>query len=314
MHVGLDLLFLVPGQTGGRETYVRELLPALRAAEPSLRVTAFVGREAAAAGEGFWTQGADRVVVLSRVAAGSRARWALGESVVLPRAADRAGVDVLHCPANFAPAHGRCARVLTLHDVLWRRLPDAVSPAMRRGTDALVPRGARHAHRVLTGSAATKSDIVGELGVDAARIDVVPYGLGAPPEPGDAGRGRALLRAAADRPVVLCVATDLPHKNLGALVEALALIDAPARPLLALAGHGTDSGRLTDLAAARGVGRRRPRARRGQRPRPRGPLRRGDPARDADALRGLRPSGAGGDGPRRAGRVLGPAGAARGRR
>ena len=254
LHVGLDLLFLVPGQTGGRETYVRELLPALRAAEPRLRVTAFVGREAAGAGAGFWTEGADRVVALPRVAAESRVRWALGESLVLPRAADRADVDVLHCPANFAPSHGRCVRVLTLHDLLWRRLPEAVSPAMRRGTDVLVPRGARSAHRVLTGSAATKADIVSELGVDPGRIDVTPYGLGSTPAPGDAGRGRALLGVGAGRSVVLCVATDLPHKNLGALVEALALTGAAERPLLAFAGHGTGDGRLAGLAAARGVG------------------------------------------------------------
>ena len=50
MHVGLNLIFLVPGETGGMEVAARELIPALVAAAPQTRFTAFVNREAAAAG------------------------------------------------------------------------------------------------------------------------------------------------------------------------------------------------------------------------------------------------------------------------
>ena len=55
MHVGLNLIFLVPGETGGMEVAARELIPALlAAAPPGTRFTAFVNREAAAAGDGPW--------------------------------------------------------------------------------------------------------------------------------------------------------------------------------------------------------------------------------------------------------------------
>ena len=102
MRVGLDLLFLVPGQTGGRETYARELMRGLAAERPDLELTALVNRETAAAGAGFWSEAA-RVVEVgsSGVARGS---WALGELWRLPRAAR--GLDVLHSPANFGPLHG----------------------------------------------------------------------------------------------------------------------------------------------------------------------------------------------------------------
>ena len=46
MHVGLNLIYLVPGETGGMETYARELIPALLAESPELRLTAFINREA----------------------------------------------------------------------------------------------------------------------------------------------------------------------------------------------------------------------------------------------------------------------------
>ena len=42
LHVGLNLVFLVPGETGGMETYARELIPALCGEAPDLRLTAFV--------------------------------------------------------------------------------------------------------------------------------------------------------------------------------------------------------------------------------------------------------------------------------
>ena len=61
-------------------------------------------------------------------------------------AAARARVDVLHSPANFGPVAGPFARVLTLHDVLFRTHPELLTPAMRLGTELLVPPAARRAH------------------------------------------------------------------------------------------------------------------------------------------------------------------------
>src|SRR5205085_284933 len=81
-RVGLNLVFLVPGETGGREPYARELVGALRADRPDLELVAFVNRETAAAGDGFWGE-----AVTLPVHARRRAEWALGEQVALPRAA-----------------------------------------------------------------------------------------------------------------------------------------------------------------------------------------------------------------------------------
>ena len=245
MRVGFDLLFLVPGETGGRETYARELMRGLAAERPDLELTAFVNRETAAAGAGFWSESAHVVEVgSSGVARGS---WALGELWRLPRAVR--GLDVLHSVANFGPLHGGGVRVLNVHDVLWRMLPDTVTPAMRVGTNVLVTAAARRADRVITGSQVAAADVVRELKVPAERVSVVPNGVTVPPAaapaPADLGQG--------SRPVALSVATDLPHKNLGALVDGLALVPAGARPVLAFAGHGTDTGALRARAIERGV-------------------------------------------------------------
>jgi len=252
MHVGLDLLFLVPGETGGRETYARELLTALRRVRPDLRLTAFLNRETAAAGAGFWSEQVDHAVVLPQASGRARGRWAVGELAGVTRAAARARVDVVHGAGNFAPLHGPFARVLTLHDLLYRELPELMSPPLRWATAALVVPAARRATRVVTGSEASRTAIVEQLGVASERVVTTPYGLGSLPAPGDAGRGRALL-GLDGRPLALAVATNLPHKNLDRLLEALAAMPRSERPVLALAGHGTDGGALPARARELGV-------------------------------------------------------------
>jgi glycosyltransferase involved in cell wall biosynthesis len=245
VKVGLDLLFLVPGETGGRETYARELVRGLAAERPDLDLFAFINRETAAARHGFWSDAAEVIEVGSSGV--GRGSWAFGELWKLPRAAH--GLDVLHSVANFGPLHGGPARVLTVHDVLWRRLPEAVPTAMRLGTNVLVTAAARRADRVITVTHASADDIERELRLPAARVAVVPNGVtpppAPPPAPADVGQG--------PRPLALSVASDLPHKNLGALVDGLALVPADARPVLAFAGHGTDTGALRARAVERGV-------------------------------------------------------------
>lgn len=237
MRVGLNLVFLVPGETGGRETYARELVRGLLAERPDLELTAFVNREAAEAG---WSDLVSTVTLPVR--ARRRAQWALGEQLALPRAARRARVEVLHSLANTAPGWGPYRRVVTIHDLLYRRFPQYHSRAMRVGTSVLVELAARRSDRVITVSEASRGELVELLHVPEGKIDVVPNGIGASAPAraaGDASEVRARL-GAGERPLVLAVATRLRHKNLGALVEALALIDGGRRPLLVLAGHPTE--------------------------------------------------------------------------
>jgi glycosyltransferase involved in cell wall biosynthesis len=95
---------------------------------------------------------------------------------------------------------------------------------------------------------------VSELGIAADRIDVIAYGLGAcaatSPLPESELRERHGL---AERPVVLAVASDLPHKNLGALIDAAEQIPAQRRPVIVIAGPGTDGQRLRDRVHAAGL-------------------------------------------------------------
>jgi glycosyltransferase involved in cell wall biosynthesis len=251
MRVGLDLLYLLPGETGGRETYARELVPALLELAPELEFVAFVNRDAGSRLAAELGEGVRAVVV--PVSARSRAQWALGELALVSVAARRARVEVLHSMANFAPVWGPFRRVVTIHDLQYQAVPDLLSWPARAATHGLVSLAARGAHRIIAVSGAGREEIVTGLGVERERIDVVPNGVRpAPPAPAiDGVRERYQL---GERRVVLSVATNLAHKNLPALIDALALISADQRPVLAMAGHGTDDRRLMNRATAAGVG------------------------------------------------------------
>lgn len=252
MRIGLDLLFLIPGETGGRETYARELIAAMFELDPALDAIAFVNREAASA-QGHALGHSMRVVRIP-VSARRPEQWAAGELAWLPVAGARAHVDVLHSLANFAPASGRFRRVLTVHDLQYRSVPELLPPTRRIGTGALLELSARRAHRIITVSNASREELLTELNVGGERIEVIPNGVGARPPalPLAEGVVRARHRLEA-RPVVLTVATNLPHKNLAAVLDALALIAPARRPLLVAVGFQTDSQSLRFRARTAGV-------------------------------------------------------------
>jgi glycosyltransferase involved in cell wall biosynthesis len=248
MHVGFNLVFMVPGQTGGMEVAARALIPALRDAAPGARFTAFVNREAA--GEDV---GVETVVV--PVEATSRVEWVRGEQQLLPGLARRAGCDVVHSLASTAPAHGRFVRVTTIHDLNYLLVPDAHFGLRGLGMRVLVPLAARRSHRVVADSESTRRDLVERLRLPAGKIDVVPLGLGRPateaPTPAAELRGRYRLD---DRPLVLSLSAKRPHKNLRGLLDALGRIPPERRPLLVLPGYPTPhEEELKAHAAALGV-------------------------------------------------------------
>jgi glycosyltransferase involved in cell wall biosynthesis len=238
-HIGLNLIFLVPGETGGMEVAARELIPALLAAAPAgMRFTAFVNREAAAAKDGPWGELLPAVTV--PVNARNRVQWVLGEQTLLPRLAARAGVDLMHSLASTAPLWGRFRRVVTVHDLIYARFPEAHSGMRDKGMRVLVPWAARRSDRVIADSQSTRDDLVAMLGLRSDRIDVVPLGLGSVRRatPLDERETRARFDLG-ERRVLLSLSAKRPHKNLAALIGALARISPGGRPVLVLPGYPT---------------------------------------------------------------------------
>jgi glycosyltransferase involved in cell wall biosynthesis len=235
IHVALNLVFLVPGETGGMEVYADELIPRL-AERDGLRLTALVNREAAAAG-GPWERLPVRVVP---VTARDRVQWVRGEQEHVPRLAARVGADLVHSLASTAPLWGRVPRVTTVHDLNYKLVPEAHFGVLALGMGLLVPAAVRRSRRVIAVSASTARDLVEHLGTPPAKIDVVPQGVS--PRPPEPPMPEAEVRARLDlgeRPVLLSVSGKRRHKNLPRLLRALAAIPPERRPALVVPGYPT---------------------------------------------------------------------------
>lgn len=236
MKVALNLVFLVPGETGGMEIYARELIPRL-AATPGVELVCLVNREAAVDTAAPWGNVAPMEIV--PVHARSRIEWVRGEQQYVPRIASRSGADVLHSLASTGPLYGRVPRVTTVHDLLYLHVPDAHFGLRAAGMRLLVPAAARASRRVIVDASATKRDLVEHLRFAPERIDVVPLGVSpvtVAPTPAAAVRETLGL---GDRQVLLSVSAKRPHKNLGRLLEALAGVPAARRPVLVIPGYPT---------------------------------------------------------------------------
>ena len=243
IHVALNLVFLIPDETGGMEVYARELIPRL-AGGPDLRLTALVNRESA--GEDF---GIEQKVVPVR--ARRRTEWVRGEQQHVPRMARAAGADLVHSLGSTAPLWGSVPRITTIHDLNYRLVPEAHFGIRGRGLGILVEAAARTSRRIIVDAESTRRDLLEQLGTPQAKVDVVPLGVSAAPAVDPAPQDELRQRLGiGERPLVLSVSAKRPHKNLARLLRAVAAIPAERRPALVIPGYPTPhEAELRDLAA-----------------------------------------------------------------
>lgn len=88
------------------------------------------------------------------------------------------GIDLYHGLSNELPLNirGRVPTVVTIHDVIYRRMPECYSAIDRRIYDFKYGRSVRLADRVIAVSERTKADVVDLYGVSPEKIDVVYQG------------------------------------------------------------------------------------------------------------------------------------------
>jgi glycosyltransferase involved in cell wall biosynthesis len=226
--VGISLLTLVPGAMGGSETYARELLLALaRTGELEYRVLLPTIAPDAAGGLPHEVAPEYRA---SRSSAGRlRAMTTAGLRPARLRERLR-GCRPVHFPLTVPAPTVETPSVVTLHDVQHRDLPALFSRAERAFRSFAYDRAARRAAAVVVPSSFVRDRAVERLGLDPARVHVVPHGL-----------DHERFRPGADErePFVLYPAKGWPHKNHARLFEALPVLRAE-RPELRLVLTGYD--------------------------------------------------------------------------
>jgi glycosyltransferase involved in cell wall biosynthesis len=225
---------------GGIGTYIRELVAALATRAGAPQVAALL--DPADLGRTGWAPGVAREIA---VRAGKYGVW---EHLAIPRAARRAGAELLHAPHYTLPLGWSGRAIVTIHDLIHIRYPKFFPPGTSLYARAVAGSAARRARLVLTDSSATRDDVLEFLGVEPERVRVVPLAVAAGLARPDPARVEAFRRGRGLPAVyLLYVGARKRHKNLTLLLEALARMTAAERPALVLSGRPW--GAKEDLAA-----------------------------------------------------------------
>lgn len=219
-------------QGGGIGRYTRCLVAALAALQPQADLTL------------FWTAAPRRPIPewllrlpgvhLRRLPVAERTAtilWQRGH-LPLPIEALLGPQDLCHFPDFVMPPVLRARTVLTVHDLSFRRVPEAAAPGLRRFLNKAVPRACRRADLVLADSAATRADLTELLGVPSAKTAVLLSGVDAAFQPVRDPATLAAVRARYALPerFILSLGTLQPRKNYGRLISAFGqLQDGAAR-------------------------------------------------------------------------------------
>ena len=243
MRVELPMLTLVPGISGGSETYARELCRAL-ARVGKHEYEALVPSLAPDAGGGL----------PSLVATGYRASTtipgrllAMGRASLRPRALRSYldGADAVHYPLTVPIPRVELPSVLTLLDVQHLDLPELFPRGERLFRRLAYDRAARRADRVIVISEWARGRVVERLGLDRERVHAIHLGV---------DQERFTPAPAVRRePFLLYPARPWPHKNHARLFEAFADVREQRPELrLVLTGVGHDPARLPERVETRG--------------------------------------------------------------
>jgi len=211
LRIGVNALYLIPGQVGGTEIYLRSLLAALAKIDPVNRYIVFTSRETGAdlipAQENFgWAP--------QPVSAASRPARLLYEQTALPVEAARRRLDVLFNPGFTAPVLCPCRSVTVFHDLQHKRHPEHFRWFDLPFWRLFLFLSACASERLIAVSEATRRDLLRYYPVRPEHVRTVPQGVDE--------QFFVIAQNRDPEPMLLCVSTLHPHKNIERLLRAFA--------------------------------------------------------------------------------------------
>jgi glycosyltransferase involved in cell wall biosynthesis len=255
MRVAMNMIWLGPA-SGGAGRYARELIGALLALRPDLRLHLVVSRDAPEDLRAEPWAADVRWEVMPVRLSGPPFHLA-AQFGGLPALAIARRVALVHGLANVVPLRiPRVRSVVTLLDLIWLHEGAAWGDARAvRAVRRLSLMSARGADRVLALSHAAARDFSETIGLDVAKIDVAPLGV----RDGSlaVAQDKATLRSRYElghAAVILCVAQKRPYKNIATLIRALPSL--PGAVLVAPGAPTDHEQQLRELARRLGVAER----------------------------------------------------------
>ena len=257
MRIAVNTLSVVPGKTGGGETYLTNLVRSMaRLSAEDTFVLVVSGRNRGV----FEGMGGNVELVQARGTSGARWARTLYERTLLGRAIERTGADVVFMPGNAGLPAPPCAEVIAVQSLHYLFVPEEVGRVRTAYFSHVLPGDLRKAKLVLAVSQAIAETVCGRLGVPSEKVRVVLEGVNVwfSREGDQRETERRLGELGVERPYILFVSTLKPYKNADKAIRALALLNKTVLPRRCLLVIGTDGLGLTpglrELARREGVG------------------------------------------------------------
>jgi len=229
MRIGVNTLFLIPGEVGGSETYLRQTLYHMAEGYPDTGLVLFTNRENDPVLRKDLSLFGQVEFQRLKFRASNRFIRILREQTELPIKVKRSGVDVLWSPGYTAPFFSSCPQVTSILDMQYKSHPDDMTPVARMVTDILVQTAVRRSQRILTISNFSKQEILRHTSASEERVGVSYLAAGNEFTRIAFSEGKKFQLSDSTqkipaKPYILSVANTYPHKGIHTLIEAFGRI------------------------------------------------------------------------------------------
>jgi glycosyltransferase involved in cell wall biosynthesis len=227
MKIGVNTLFMIPGEVGGTETYLRETLLAMAECYPNIMWVLFTNQENDDYLKRFLGKFPNFDFNPLSLRAINRYARIIREQIDLPFRVAASRVNLLWSPGYTAPVFSPCPQIVTIPDMQYKRYPEDLTFMSRIATDILVRMAVRRCRNVIAISEFSRQEI---LKFTRTREDSV-YAVHLAADlafarfiPDDIKRKKLGNLLSSEKPYILCIANTYPHKNVHALIYAFSRI------------------------------------------------------------------------------------------
>ena len=239
VRIGINALFLVPGDVGGAEVYFLNTVRSLLRSNGDTEFVIFTTRDNDAYLQKELSEFQGVKFIRLNFNASCRPLRIIAEQTLLPFMVGKKKVDLLWSPGYTAPGICRCPQVVTIFDLQYKSHPEDLSFMERITLDTLVRISCRICKAVITISDFSKSEVVRWNMTSEDRV--WPVHLGVDPDFAVNTSGGKIINdicpsLPAGRPFILCVAHSYPHKKLHVLIDAFSKIHQDITHHLVLIG------------------------------------------------------------------------------
>lgn len=220
MRIGIDYT-AASRQRAGIGRYTRSLINALARLDTTNRYTLYIPADAQYLDD---ARAFPKNFRLARAPLNERYMVALWQRarVPLPVETFTGAADVFYSPDFVLPPTRARKKILTIHDLSFKRIPETAVPNLKWYLEGAVPRAVERADLILADSDATRDDLIELFHAPADRVQTLYSGYDALFRPITDNKELERVRATykLEKPFILHVGTVEPRKNLVRLIEA----------------------------------------------------------------------------------------------